>query len=362
MKKFKKGGFSRVVLEDGIATKIYDTGDENGIYYQIIREIASLKSVSSSHVISLLEIDYENFTFIKLPEYSMDLCDLLIKNALNCEQRRSIFFQICLGIYDLHSAGIVHRDIKPENVCISQDGNDFKAVLIDFGYSRKIIKDMRHERFGTYCYWPPEIVADCETYTENVDIWSAGAVLGTMCLRKNIFPSSNLLPSQVQTCVNIDNFWEYGEDLYHLITKMLIIEPHERFTITQCLNSSYFNSLRKCEFKDILYCEYRNVQKNDKNRKVLIDWMHEICSDEKIEESTYLLSVNILDKFTFLTNYEINKNNYQLVGTGCLLIANKLNSVKKFRAEFLAYSCFRQEEELFEMEKIILRDCEFNFN
>ena len=45
---------------------------------------------------------------------------------------------------------------------------------------------------------------------------------------------------------------------------------------------------------------------------------------------------------------------------GCLLLASKLESVIFFKAETLAYLGYEEEKDLLEMEKIILRDCEFN--
>ncbi|MCK4495298.1 MAG: protein kinase, partial [Candidatus Aminicenantes bacterium] len=43
--------------------------------------------------------------------------------------------QICNGLVEAHSIGVVHRDLKPNNIMIDDDGN---ALIMDFGIARSI--------------------------------------------------------------------------------------------------------------------------------------------------------------------------------------------------------------------------------
>ena len=401
MKKIKLGGFSKVVPTENTVKKYYSFHEyDNGINHQIVREIYVLKRIKSPYVISLLEVE-QDFKYIELPMYSIDLCDFINKNVLNTGQIQNIFFQVCSGIYALHSAQIIHRDIKPENICLSHDSyqDNIRAVLIDTGYSKKN-NDKMTPRAGTVCYQAPEMLAGSK-YSYEIDIWGAGCILGTMCSRKILFPNGlselELINLQVKMCgtpvISSETrfkflewlpirsgklekrFRQYGDELYNLIIKMLNIDPRQRFTITQCLNSSYLgnNNFKEIELNESSHLESSRKDDNVHNykikvlpqwRKVLLEWMSELCQQkfgkEYISPSTYPMAIKILDEFTFKTKHKIDRKNYQLIGMGCLLLASKLESVIFFKAETLAYLGYEKEKDLLEMEKIILRDCEFN--
>jgi serine/threonine protein kinase len=47
----------------------------------------------------------------------------------------------------LHSKGYLHRDIKPENFLLSAK-DDRKILIIDFGLSRKYVKDGKHMAYA----------------------------------------------------------------------------------------------------------------------------------------------------------------------------------------------------------------------
>ena len=47
----------------------------------------------------------------------------------------SIGKQVCQGLAEAHSLGVVHRDLKPQNIMIDKGGN---AKIMDFGIARSI--------------------------------------------------------------------------------------------------------------------------------------------------------------------------------------------------------------------------------
>ena len=53
---------------------------------------------------------------------------------------RQISKQLLLGLDYCHKKNIVHRDLKPENVLFTQDTQDERVKIFDFG-SSKCIKD-----------------------------------------------------------------------------------------------------------------------------------------------------------------------------------------------------------------------------
>ena len=57
-------------------------------------------------------------------------------------------------------------------------------------------------------------------------------------------------------------------------------------------------------------------------RKIVTDWMSEVCQDQQCQPEVFCHAVNYLDRF--LTRLNINKNQFQLLASVCLLLASKL--------------------------------------
>lgn len=96
--------------------------------------------------------------------------------------------QLFAGIDFLHSNGIVHRDLKPNNLLVSDNHllkiADFNvAKFFDAKYKDSDTigryKFKMYTYTGTLAFSAPEIFVS-NSYTESVDMWSAGCVLYTM--------------------------------------------------------------------------------------------------------------------------------------------------------------------------------------
>ena len=60
-------------------------------------------------------------------------------------------------------------------------------------------------------------------------------------------------------------------------------------------------------------------------RKIVTDWMLEVCEDQQCHPEVFFLSVNYLDRF--LSTVNINKNQFQLCASVCVLLASKFSQV-----------------------------------
>ena len=106
---------------------------------------------------------------------------------LSIDAIRWIMFQLFSVLDYLHKHNIIHRDIKSANLLLTKDC-DLK--LGDFGLSRKIGNYMISEytyRVVTLWYRSPELILGCRTYGPEVDIWSAGCILGELLTGITLF-------------------------------------------------------------------------------------------------------------------------------------------------------------------------------
>lgn len=79
----------------------------------------------------------------------------------------------------IHLMGYVHRDIKPANIIISQQGSDFRGILIDFGLACSSDDSIPPSEFilGTPYYMSPEQARGYEQLDGKSDIFSFGIFL-----------------------------------------------------------------------------------------------------------------------------------------------------------------------------------------
>ena len=106
--------------------------------------------------------------------------------SLPLRARLALFQQLCRAVQHAHSKGIIHRDLKPGNILVATDGDEPRAVVIDFGLARATDFQLTAETMftehgqtlGTPEYMSPEQAGlgglDIDTRT---DIYSLGVVL-----------------------------------------------------------------------------------------------------------------------------------------------------------------------------------------
>ena len=83
----------------------------------------------------------------------------------------------------IHQAGVMHRDLKPANILVDCDLN---VKICDFGLARVIPKKSRSRRLSMHVvsryYRAPEVALLEKYYSEKIDVWSFGCILGEMVI------------------------------------------------------------------------------------------------------------------------------------------------------------------------------------
>ncbi len=147
--KFRAEAQSAAGLVHSNIVSIYDTGEENGIYY-IVMELV------------------EGITLKKYIEK---------KGKLGVREAVSVAIQVAQGIEAAHKHHIVHRDIKPQNIIISKEG---KVKVTDFGIARAASSNtINSSVMGSVHYISPEQARGGYS-DEKSDIYSFGITLFEM--------------------------------------------------------------------------------------------------------------------------------------------------------------------------------------
>ena len=70
----------------------------------------------------------------------------------------------------------------------------------------------------------------------------------------------------------------------------------------------------------------RQPELDDSMRCALLGWLSEVAAEYKMANSTYFLTVRLLDRV--LMQLPIKKTKFQLLGCACLMLAGKLEEIE----------------------------------
>ncbi|XP_073281904.1 probable serine/threonine-protein kinase At1g54610 [Primulina huaijiensis] len=241
------------------------------------REILVLMSLNHPNVIKLegLVISRMSCSLYLVFEYmEHDLTGLAaIQSVKFTEPQVKCFMkQLLSGLEHCHSKGVLHRDIKCSNLLIDNEGN---LKIADFGLASSFDPERKKpmtSRVVTLWYRPPELLLGANYYGVGVDLWSAGCILAELLAGKPILrgrteveqlhkifklcgspsddywkksrlPNATLYKPQhpYNRCI-AEIYKDFPPSSLALIQTLLEIDPDERGTAADALNSEFFTT------------------------------------------------------------------------------------------------------------------------
>lgn len=247
--------------------------DTNGFSILYIREVMILRQIQHRNIIRIEEVvegaEVNDFFIV------MECCDVDLKlfiqrvNPMRMEVVKYLTGQLLEGLRFLHSTGVLHRDLKPSNVLLMKDGC---LKIADFGLARKLNERMT-SLVVTLWYRPIEVLLGSEAYTEAIDMWSLGCIVGEMLKGRPIlagegeidqlgkifhllgFPSDEDFdglelphhrnikrPKDAKSHFN-DDFGGYEADAIEFVLNLLSFNPRKRYSAEEALSIPFFQEM-----------------------------------------------------------------------------------------------------------------------
>ncbi|MCH7948058.1 MAG: protein kinase, partial [candidate division Zixibacteria bacterium] len=152
------------------------------------REAKAAAKLDHPNIVPVHEVgEYQGRPFFAMAHIAgQSLREVIKQGKLSVQGAIDYCMQICEGLNEAHSAGIVHRDIKPGNIIIDTKN---KPRLLDFGLAtlsgeEKLTKT--GSTLGTVGYMSPEQITGKDV-DQRSDIFSIGVILYEMLTGRRPF-------------------------------------------------------------------------------------------------------------------------------------------------------------------------------
>jgi calcium/calmodulin-dependent protein kinase I len=211
------------------------------------QEVVILRALDHPNILKCLGFYDEEEMYYLVMEYMEggELFDRIVKKTFYSEKEaRDLVYILLSTIHYCHRHNVVHRDLKPENLLLSSLDDDAHVKLADFGFA---IQSEGHMSLKTQCgtpgYVAPEILST-QPYGKAVDMWSIGVITYILLGGYPPFHDDNqkVLFQKIKNA-EYEFHPEYWDAVSHeakdLISRLLKVNPLERYTSEEALNHSW---------------------------------------------------------------------------------------------------------------------------
>jgi len=207
----------------------------------LANEIGILGSIDHPNVVSMKAIfDTDDILFIvmELMEGGELYEEIVKRKTFTEKDAAEITRQLCEALLYLHERGIVHRDLKLENLLLKKR-NSLEIKLADFGLSKLYSGQALQTACGTPFYVAPDVLLGTG-YGPAVDMWSVGVLIYVLLSGRLPFAADSdaelfrliIAGNLVWKSPQFDTVSSDGKDL---ISKLIVVEPDDRWTAKQAL-------------------------------------------------------------------------------------------------------------------------------
>ena len=369
-------------IKEGFVIKIF-YGNDFGIPHALISELCNTNGLGCKNIIEFFGIlqcdeDNEDRYALIMDHYRGDMKKF--KNEVSLKNRikflREISRDLLKALYVIKKNNILHRDIKPENILMEWDDNLSKCphvCLIDFGLSIKNLLgnvgwDDIYTNMYTIWYRSPEIacqkIYSYGKYDDKADIWALGCTLYEYICRKPLIVGNKIssylriirelvgdtnrkhkkngtntidvkheidIRGLFQKILGEEDYKEIPQSYIALLSKMLKIDPEERISVEEALRDPIFLPYEDIEF-NIFKQSYplsnylsttTTIDVIYKNK--MLKWLMTLSCRHRYEISTYVIAVDIFDRYSSKNINKITCDNIKLYLEVCLGLAYKYN-------------------------------------
>ncbi|CAJ1381762.1 unnamed protein product [Effrenium voratum] len=187
------------------------------------REIVFLQELNGHEnivrLMNVMKADSSQDLYVIFDYMESDLQKAIAANLLQPIHVEYVTYQILKALKYIHSGGVLHRDLKPANVLLNSNCH---VRVCDFGLARTVLpytaqtagtrRDSRSSEseahplltdyVATRWYRAPELLLGSTIYSEGVDMWSVGCILGEMVAGKPILRGRSTM-DQLQKVVEL---------------------------------------------------------------------------------------------------------------------------------------------------------------
>ncbi|XP_040911065.1 homeodomain-interacting protein kinase 1-like [Toxotes jaculatrix] len=245
-----EGGFGKVFecikmdTKETVAVKVLQHNDP---VYNELNLLNSFKDkkLDRFNIVRFIESfqTKENKTALAFEKLDLTLVEYLSYNRnFPLHDVRNVVQQMATALEALKENKVIHSDIKLNNIMLmDRREQPLSAKLIDFGTAFQVWEAIQGRVHQTLRYRAPEIILGLP-FSESIDMWSLGVVMGHMTLGHALFP---------------------GDDEYHTLRYIveLLGAPPERLLNTGMYTDTYFVKRPSGQWKLKTALEYWGAHK-----------------------------------------------------------------------------------------------------
>ena len=337
----------------------------------VLKFMTILTQVRHENIIKLKEIyihDKVNYNAAYLIlEYIPTSVERLIESNYDYLSNKKIvpfiIYQILMGVFYLHSAGIIHRNLNPSNILLDENTivkiTGFNYAIYKDTYENTLkgeTNDFIEEKTSLSCSSPELITSkkkSKEDYDEKTDIWSIGCIFASLLLRQPVFfplvkknnikwesqingilkklgkPSKEEIAKfaskeRAKDVMKLKHYEKMDKkDLYpnlndekaiDLLEKFLRINPKDRITILEAKDHPYFDIIQDWKKDDdfifkrkpFSYMFKERIDKMEKNNEPLSKQIEFYKDNISLLEGKYNNETKTDDNVNYAWNVEFN--------------------------------------------------------